>query len=66
MRAEENTAQIENRAQIGKIEETTVQDIDRVAADQVVEETTHQERAEDTLAKIDEMVAKGPLVMEGP
>ena len=66
MRAEENTAQTENTAQIGKIEETTVQDIDRVAADQVVEETTHQERAEDTLAIIDEMVAKGPLVMEGP
>ena len=64
---EETTVKAEEiTAQIGKTEGIIVQDIDRVAADQEVEETTHQERAEDTLAKIDEMVAKGPLVMEGP
>ena len=64
---EETTVKAEEiTAQIGKTEGIIVQDIDRVAADQGVEETTHQKRAEDTLAKIDEMVAKGPLVMEGP
>ena len=53
-------------AQICKVEGTIVQDIDREIVGQEAEETTHQKRAEDTLAKIDEMVAKGPLVMEGP
>ena len=53
-------------AQIGKAEGTIVQDTGRGIVNQEVEETTHQKRAEDTLAKIDEVVAKGPLVMEGP
>ena len=56
----------ESIAQIGKVEGTIVQDIDKEIAGQGVGETTHQKRAEDTLAKIGEMDAKGPLVMEGP
>ena len=56
----------ESIAQIGKVEGTIVQDIDKEIAGQEVGETTHQKRAEDTLAIIDEVVAKGPLVMEGP
>ena len=56
----------ESIAQIGKVEGTIVQDIDKEIAGQEVGETTHQKRAEDTMAKIGEMDAKGPLVMEGP
>ena len=64
---EETTVLVgEITAQIGKAEGTIVQDTGRGIVDQEVEETTHQKRAEDTLAKIDEVVAKGPLVMEGP
>ena len=53
-------------AQIGKVEGTIVPDIGRERADQEAEGTIHLKRAEDTLAIIDEVVAKGPLVMEGP
>ena len=64
---EETTVIVEEiTAQIGKAEGTIVQGTGRGIVDQEVEETTHQKRAEDTLAKIDEVVAKGPLVMEGP
>ena len=56
----------ESIAQIGKVEGTIVQDIDKEIAGLEVGETIHQKRAEDTLAKIGEMDAKGPLVMEGP
>ena len=52
--------------QRGKAEETIVQDTDRRRVGPGVEETTHLKRAEGTLAKTDEGVAKGPLVMEGP
>ena len=64
---EETTVLVgEITAQIGKAEGTIVQDTGRGIVDQEVEGTTHQKRAEDTLAIIDEVVAKGPLVMEGP
>ena len=53
-------------AQIGKPGGTIVQDTGRGRVDPGVEETTHLKRAEGTLAKTDEVVAKGPLVMEGP
>ena len=49
-----------------KVEGTIVPDIGRKAADQEAEGDTHLKRAEDTLAIKDEVVAKGPLVMEGP
>ena len=64
---EETSVPVEEiTAQIGKVEGTIVPDIGREIADQEVEGTIHQKRAEDTLAIIDEVVAKGPLVMEGP
>ena len=51
--------------QRGKAEGTIAQGTGRRRVGQGVEETTHLRRAEGTLAKIDEGVAKGPLVMEG-
>ena len=64
---EETTVPVEeNTAQIGKVEGTIVPDTGRETAGQETEGIIHQKRAEDTLAIIDEVVAKGPLVMEGP
>ena len=50
---------------IDKLEGTIVPDTGR-KADLEAEGDTHLKRAEDTLAIKDEVVAKGPLVMEGP
>ena len=71
MEIEETTEEItvpaeENIAQIGRPEGNIVPDTGRVEAGQEIGGTIHQKRAEDTLAIIDEVVAKGPLVMEGP
>ena len=73
MRVEETIGETIVRAQTeeiivqrGKAEEIIVQDTGRRRVDPGVEKTTHLRRAEGTLAKIDEGVAKGPLVMEGP
>ena len=56
----------ETTVQKDKVEETTVQDTDKMEEEQGVEETTHLRRAGGTLVRIDEGVARGPLVMEGP
>ena len=56
----------ETTVQRDKAEEIIVQGTGRRRVDPGVEETTHLRRAEGTLAKTDEGVAKGPLVMEGP
>ena len=73
MRVEETIGETTVRAQAeeitvqrGKAEEIIVQGTGRRRVDPGVEKTTHLRRAEGTLAKIDEGVAKGPLVMEGP
>ena len=71
MEKEETTEEItvpaeENIAQIGRPEETIVPDTAKVEVDQEIGGNTHLKRAEGTLAITDEVVAKGPLVMEGP
>ena len=67
--AEESKAQIGRTggsiAQIDRIEETIALDIGKIV-DLGIGENTHLKKAEGTLVIIDEGVAKGPLVMEGP
>ena len=54
----------ENTLQLGKTEETTGKK-DKMTEEEI-EEITLLKKAEGALAIIDEGVAKGPLVMEGP
>ena len=56
----------ETTALRGRVEETTAQGIDKKVAEAGVGETTPLRRAGGTLVRIDEGVARGPLVMEGP
>ena len=70
--AEETIALIdkeeENTLQIGKTEEIIVQDTGKrdKMTEEEIEEITLLKKAEGALVIIDEGVAKGPLVMEGP
>ena len=67
---EGSTAQIGrpegSTAQIDRTEGTTAPDTGKEAVDPEIGGTILQKRAEGTLAITDEVVAKGPLVMEGP
>ena len=53
-------------AQTDRTEGTTAPDTGKEAVDPEVGGTIHQKKAEGTLAITDEVVAEGPLVMEGP
>ena len=68
--AEGSTAQIGRPegsiAQIDRTEGTTAPDIGKERVDPETEGNIHQKKAEGTLAITDEVVAEGPLVMEGP
>ena len=72
-KVEETTGETTAMVQVGevtalrdRVEETTAQGIDKKVAEAGVGETTPLRRAGGTLVRIDEGVARGPLVMEGP